>query len=125
MYTFSERSLNFLSKSINFMSVEYVALILSAFMSQSCHVTHHSSLKILSYIYGIICFKFGPWGSKWRRIITTFLSYFIAEISWAKVQYANVGLQPEISQQRSNSYSSMNQWCIIAMLTGLSSYFYF
>ena len=36
-YTFSERPLRCLSKNFNFMSVGSVALILLAFMPQSCH----------------------------------------------------------------------------------------
>ena len=55
---FYEISLNCLSENVNFMSVGSVAPILSELMFQSCHKS------IFSYIYGIMCFKLGPWGSK-------------------------------------------------------------
>ena len=39
-----------------------------------------------------------------------FTSCSVAEISWAKVQYADVGLQPEISQQWSKIDSNSVQF---------------
>ena len=95
-----------------------MALILSAFMAQSCRDTPVFAKNVsLPGSIGL-CFKFGLWGSKWCRIRTCIRLFCIllsSKISWAKVQQADVGFQPGISQKWSKIYTILQHWPEISM----------
>ena len=74
-----------------------VALILSALMSQSCRDTPiftknlssptSMGMYISNLVHGVLI------GVELELVYIFFISRSLAEISWAKVQYADVGLQ--------------------------------